>query len=216
MPEYPGQARIHQHNKTIEKAEGEFEKLEAIAARSYINCHVKGVDSIGLDPKRRRIFIAHPGHELWKNNLTFEHPLSVGFHAHHCEIELVPVVGRVWNVIAQRGRPTGRWMSAFRYSSQIRNGKGGFTAEPELDANFDFAMKQIDLSWPMAAYELHTVYVPKDEPAAWFVFEGAEDPSYDPITYSNTDLEQCDFSELYKPMSVPHLKKLFNIIGWKV
>ena len=53
----------------------------------------------------------------------------------------------------------------------------------------------------MRASDLHTVYVPPGETAAWVVAEGAEDPAYRPVTYSDDKLENFDFAGLYEPAS---------------
>jgi hypothetical protein len=180
-------------------------KLEWIASKSFINCHAIGVNSVLFDDTpgaRVRAFVATRGHELWRNKPASLQPLSVAIHTHHCDVELVPVSGQIFNMSpvpflkGPRYRP-------YKYNSPIKGQPGWFAELPEL---FDYRARLLPerLNGPkkMKAYEQHTVYVRRDEEASWFVLEGAEDPEYHGICWSDDDLTKFDFSLYYKPMTV--------------
>ena len=65
----------------------------------------------------------------------------------------------------------------------------------------------------LPAIQVHSVLVPRGKTAAWWVYEGAEDPNYDGMCWSDDDLSNFDFAPLYKPMSVDYLKGVLNMIG---
>lgn len=188
--------------------------LENIAANSLVNCHVKGLDSIVLDTtpgKHLRAFVATATHELWRNAIPITEKLSVAVHPHHCDITLVPAFGRVYNVV-QDVRGEGTRLRKFYYKSQIKNGAGSFE---DADEYRFLHLKPLKLQkgWPMPAAQLHSIYVPKGETAAWFVYEHAEDKAYQPVCFSNDDLQLMDFSELYQPMSIKRAEEILPLIG---
>lgn len=190
----------------------EEEKLEWIASKSLIDCHVEGVDSIMFDDtpgKRVRVFIANENHQLWRNHPDTPDDLSAALHPHHCELILSPIFGEIGNVIGHPyvdGAKEGHTFRAWIYQSQISTGVGVF-----VDGGFFKALTLcvLDLTEPllMPASVIHTIYVPRGTSAAWFVYEGEDDPLYKPLAYSNSDLDKLDFSRLYKPMSVEYLRR---------
>lgn len=191
--------------------------LDEILEKSLLHCHAINVHSVMLlcsPGKTIRLFIGVPGHSLYRN--TERQALSVGFHAHHCEVTLATHIGTVLNWRIQRieNGPIDLWR--YRYESAITTGKPSFVQDREITAETlsDATIKPGHLEY-MTASDLHTIYVPQDELAAWFVFEGREDASYDPATYSNADLEAFDFSNLYKKPShldVVSLLKLCDLL----
>lgn len=183
---------------------------EQLAAKSIVNCHAMGVDSVVLaGPNMTRAFVAHKDHELWRN-LPGENIMSVGYHAHHCNVRLVPIYGSVFNLSVMRSElrvsPKGRYRE-FMYQSPIRGKKGEFVS---TGLRYEFSPWIHRMSKPveMQAKEVHTIYVPRGEEAAWYVFEGDEDPIYTPLTWSNADLEKFDFAPLYQPMTVERYRAL--------
>lgn len=66
----------------------------------------------------------------------------------------------------------------------------------------------------LRAKDMHTIYVPKGESAAWVVCEGKEDPSYakSPFVWSNDrDLEHFDWSGLYQPMTADYVQQTLDV-----
>lgn len=192
----------------------ELEMLGQIAAKSIRNCHAPECDSILFDDTpgaRVRAFIVGNGHNLFQNYGMSGKPLSVALHSHHCAVRLVPIFGRVYNVrpIGHLGRPR---YAQFKFQSQINSGKGGFTRTPGDDNTMAVRLDLMELkrSVDMKASDIHTIAVAYGEPAAWMVYEGEEDPTYDGMCYSDADLENFDFSALYKPMSVDYLHNLLG------
>lgn len=194
---------------------------EQLAAKSIVNCHAHGVDSLVLEhpglhgaPRGSalaRVFIAHRDHELWRN-LPGENIMSVGYHAHHCDLRLVPIYGCIYNLSVKpeelRISPKGRYRE-FMYESPItaEDRQGAFVATGN---RYEFApwIHRLSKAIDMPAKEVHTIYVPRGEEAAWYVFEGAEDDLYTPLTWSNADLEKFNFTPLYQPMTVERYRAL--------
>ncbi len=173
---------------------------EQVLSSSFLDCHVKGLHSIMLlnEPSKIvRLFVCTDDHMMWKNDLRgdrdgFRDPLSLGVHAHHCDLTLEAVRGCFYNITADPYGPA--TLEAFKYQSAILDGKCGFEklnqhANFTLDWDcYDANLKGDRKDVTMPARQLHTVHVTRGEPAAWLVYEGAEDPDYKPITYSNWDL----------------------------
>ena len=107
--------------------------IEAIVKRSLRNCHAIGVDSLVLttDPMVR-VFVAHPTHTLWMNKPP--HPMSVGFHPHHCDVVLAPIFGRILNLsVSDVGDEYDfTSLNVYRYESPILGKSGRFTSTHEL------------------------------------------------------------------------------------
>jgi hypothetical protein len=194
--------------------------IEAIAAKSIINCHALGVDSIlfaDTPSARVRAFIANPYHTLWRNYGSHGHSLSVALHPHHCDVVLKRIFGTIWN-IKPVGAIAGRRFSAHKYVSPITTGHGSFVrADPGDDILGRLTYTEMNhQSISMKASEEHTIYVPHGSSAAWWVCEGDDDPNYNGLCYSDDDLERFDFAPLYKPMSVDYLRGLLGQLGIQV
>jgi len=197
---------------------------EQILAKSLKHCHCKNLHSIMLlehPGATIRMFVAEPGHELWKNdffNLTSGRRTnqSLAFHPHHCDLTLGVFHGWINNLTAEQGPGLLEFQcDRFIYNSQITKGKIGFTKETREILN----MKKIGRvifegeSLFMPASQIHSVYVGKGEWAAWFALEGREDPNYQPVCWSNDDLENADFAGLYEPMTQEFLNYLLSNIS---
>ena len=65
----------------------------------------------------------------------------------------------------------------------------------------------------MPAHKMHSVYVPKGQTAAWFIWEGEENPGHNNICYSDSNLLDFDFSQLDLPMTADRLRQDLEIIG---
>jgi hypothetical protein len=190
--------------------------LNWIASKSLINCHTVGVDSVVFDDtsgKVVRAFIANENHNLYFNSPWSNGPLSVALHAHHCDVTLKPIFGNVWN-ITPGGAMDGQRYAAYKYQSTITTGHGSFIRGDEGD---DMLVRLregiVRCSIKLPAAQVHSVCVLRGKLAAWWVYEGAEDPNYNGTCWSDDDLSNFDFAPLYKPMSVDYLKGVLNMIG---
>ncbi len=178
-----------------------------IVANSIINCHALGLHSLCLldEPGRRiRMFVAEVGHDMARNKWGSKLPLSVGFHSHHCDVQLEVIAGEVGNrLLVQHGHPGGDIYGVFRFRSALRGEVPGFdfvgmqggygTHSQSL-----FAGDSVD----MKAAEQHTVWV-ATAGAVWIVYEGAEDPNYEPLTVSDANLAAASFDGMYLRMQEP-------------
>ncbi len=182
-----------------------------VASKSIRNCHALGVDSLlfrDTPGAMIRAFVCRPEHELWLNCPTLDFPFSVGLHPHHCDVTLAPIYGSAYNVTHRPGFGN-TMLQAFEYESEI-TGKGGKFTRLGFSRGFNLQKTLIDHPVAMKAREIHTIFVPKDEGAAWFVLEGAENPNYRSVTYSNCDLEQATFDGLYQPMTAEEVEQIVN------
>jgi hypothetical protein len=157
------------------------------------NCHVIGLHSIMLhdEPGNRvRLFVAGKNHRLWGT------PMPLAIHAHHCDVVLVGVSGTVNNLRYELGGAGAIRTREYRYESGVT---GTVSLTP---TGQEVSLTQVDLrpvtsgvSASMGASELHTVKVDRYHAASWFVIEGAEDPEYDSLCYTNNP--SFDPSQLY-------------------
>jgi len=177
--------------------------IDEIVSKSLLNCHCKGLHSVMLlesPGKTIRLYVADKDHELWKNGLEGiqSKQMTIGYHAHHCNITIECVQGEVVNdeIIEHID---GNWLfDKYMYQSAIRNGKGGF--EKLGKSTFkQGALKVLkkDRSAYLPAQSIHTVFVNRGCDAAWLVYEGLENDNYVPYCYSTKELESETFDGLY-------------------
>lgn len=167
-----------------------------------------------------RLFYADKNHDLWKNHPnSFLEKLSVGFHAHHCDLtiqSLTTYIGN-WNVSLNEHFDYNQYsVDEYEYESPIK-GQGRFVFKNQksvLTDDFKRLMKGDALK--LKANQLHTVYVPRDKTAAWLVYEGAEDPNYKSYCYSNENLEKFDFSEHYKPLTETEILEILDKVDFRM
>lgn len=194
-------------------------KEDKIIKNSLQHCHTKNVTSILFDDtpgSKIRMFIAKKGHKLWKNKAFEKYDLSVGFHNHHCNLELECVHRTFWNSTAFWTRQFPRVESKFKaceFVSPILHAKGFFHGIGNVTIE---AVNSIEVCsgerFSLNSKELHTIYVPKNEEAAWMVYEMEEDTYYKSVCISNVDLTKLDISNLYRPITGEQLYKDLSII----
>jgi hypothetical protein len=212
--------------------------MNILLEKSLINTHCYGMDSLVLKdgPNMIRMFIARPEHELWRNGLVgmpayglrggdiqLTKDFSIAMHRHHCDVTLQPIMGQVFNIlpeVSSAGEDAPRWkmpvpMRTYRYHSPILEGakKGGFQAVDTGEITLALAGHIIDRPTFMPAEQLHTIYVPRNQSAAWYVWEGKEKAKHNDIVYSNAQLENFDFSKLDLPMTEDRLQDDLALIN---
>ncbi len=203
--------------KTLVKALVET-RMDLIVKRSLGNCHCKGVNSIVLCEEEEgmvRLFVTDKNHDLHTPSNDFSKmEAPVAFHPHHCAITLMQVYGDMVNWTIGHDCD-GVEMMKFRYKSGLNK---------DNDASFDplnvEKMKTIEMlpllegdSCHMCPFDINTVFVPRRNTSAWFVFEGYEDKDYVPDCYSVYDIASTDYSELYTPMTEGKIRKLLRGVG---
>lgn len=189
--------------------------LDEIVEKSFLNCHAKGVHSIMIDDtpeKRIRIFYASAQHELYKNFLN-DNKMSVAYHPHHCDITIEVIQGTIKNQSIIDHPHGDISLTCYKYHSKITEGDCYFE---EVGDNFKFKInteKNIELHRGygifLSAQELHTIAIAKGKRAAWFVYEGEEDPMYIPYCYSNTNPNDEDMTDMYIK---PTKEEVINIL----
>lgn len=165
--------------------------------------------------KTIRLFIAEPGHLLNGNAPNrFKRGQSVSFHAHHCELTLVPLFGRVINWRVEKDEHGSIEADEFQYQSAITHGKIGFSKIGKQRLR-TFSFEPLSEDVFMRAQDIHTIVAPEGKWAAWFALEGRENPEHDNHCFSMTDVSKEDFSGFYKPVSESELNRLLSAIGVK-
>lgn len=184
-----------------------------IIEKSILNCHAVGVHSIMFVDKPGntvRLYYTDMAHTLWKRE---DLRLSVGFHAHHCDLTLYCIKGKIENWIVKENLITPKGflteIKKYLYTSKILKGETNFqdkgiTYIEEIGSKYLHIHQSIRLK----AQDLHTIVVPRNLTSAWFVFEGHEDPFYVPYVYTNTDLLKEDFSNLYKKFTEEEIESI--------
>lgn len=185
-------------------------------SKCVMHCQAKGLDSIVLlsGPPMVRIFVAHADeHELYTNQPGSRARMSLGLHAHHCDVTLIPLSGQVFNVeLTDDETGDFKFLSPYHYKSGL-DGAGFFKRALRFGCSRGLVSKPITDPLFLPAQEQHTIEVPYNKSAAWMVWEGKEDLYYEPITWSDRNLEEFDFSELYQPMTEERLKKNLKVLG---
>jgi hypothetical protein len=195
--------------------------MDRIVERSLLDCHCKGLHSIMLleSPEQTiRLYVAEPGNDLYKNSpYYYKQGMSIGFHPHHCNLTLHVVKGELqnWTLIKPGPIVVGRSLTTinrYRYQSQITDGEQGFVLD-EVDDQMVIGMQSFfkaGYSTTMLAKQIHTVATNPFELTAWLVYEGKEDPNYQPFTWSTSDLTQTTTEGLYRKPDSEQVKTLLR------
>lgn len=157
------------------------------------HCHVHGMWSIVLHDEKEnriRIFFADTKHKLHLNTKQFENPMTLAIHPHHCNVVLYPLFGNIHNITFTESQtkffPDQINLLKLKYTSAILNTTPSIDVVGKqslyYDRNGDYKMYG---PINMYAKELHTIWVPETYTAAWIVFEGKEDDTYENVMYSN-------------------------------
>lgn len=183
--------------------------IDEIISKSLINCHAEGLHSIlfiDTPDKRVRLFFADHKHELWRNDPEniISQPMSIAFHPHHCDITMHVIDGKVsnWCVCENPNKNApGLMFGKFLYHSAIINNDDVHFEQVDETKLLNVGIRNMYKSDTkfMPATSMHTVYVPRFSRAAWFIYEGKEDPNYKPYCYSNCNPNMTISNELYKP-----------------
>lgn len=194
-----------------------------IAGKSFLNCHCKNVHSIMLldSPERTiRLYVADIGNTLYLNmSDNFPKlPMSVGFHAHHCDLTLHCIKGMLmnWQVEEQLGNAEsdGFIVNKYLYDSKITCGKTQFqrVGESKLKTKHNKLIMENETIL-LKAQDIHTVSCAPNQVTAWFVYEGKEDPNYKPYCWSNAKLEEEDLTGLYEKPTAHDVERLLTLAG---
>lgn len=199
--------------------------LETMLAKSVINCHVAGLDSVVFDiePGRvTRLFIAQTNHELWDYD-TKKAIFPISFHGHHCDLTLIPVAGYFQNIVASpcakspySSGPRPSTYNKFIYKSKLAGKDGGFhkvgNQALHISSLIWYSANGISNYLELKAQDLHTITVQRNTMAAWMVYEGKEDSDYQPYCYSQYDLSLLKPTGLYQPMTKEYLVRALTSV----
>lgn len=174
----------------------------SILLKTRFNCHIKGLHSVPIDEfngKLRRIFFTTPDHEMHQNGAL--HTLSLGAHNHRYDITLTGLVGQPVNIIVQPNSTGGDILKAFKYQDGEKIGFRGIT-----QCLIESVQAISGAAIFMPAHQVHTVYVPPRQCAAWLVEEG-ETRSDTVDLYSISRQPVCKFD---KAKSLDQIKEFLT------
>lgn len=201
--------------------------LDEIVSKSILNCHCRGVHSIMLldaPEKRIRLYVAKGENEMYRNMyhlvtsgriISRLHPrndMSVGFHAHHCNITLYCIKGELHNWIVKevpiecKGFDIVKWA----YQSYITKGEMVFKkiGDSRLET-VEYKIVKQGGEIVLDAKQIHTVACHPFEVTAWLVFEGKEDPDYESYIWTTSNLNNMNTDGMYiKPTKTQVLELL--------
>lgn len=196
---------------------------EQIFKSAISNCHAPDLHSIvfiDTPEKFVRMFFADRDHNLHYNKIEEfcqqkpVHPLSIGYHPHHCNITLCCLKGTLINIIAKEDKEYGVPIIKYEYQSQITKDELSFKKIEDTHLNhFDVVNLKPNDCISLKANLMHTVAADQFEQCAWLVFEGKEDKDYKSYCYSNANLLDKDIAkDLYKPMEYSKFLEILNTL----
>ncbi len=194
------------------------DNFKEIVDNSLLNCHARGLHSImfsNVPGKVIRLFICVPDNDMYLNLPALNvNNMSVGFHAHHCDLTLHCIEGRFLNwEVEQSGCKENFMIDSWLHKSKIKTGEMHFERKGVGHLrNKDFRWVNKNETVFMRADELHTVACYSDELTAWFVYEGKESPTPNNLMYSRADLNKIDSSQLYQKPTMKQVAKLLNMV----
>lgn len=188
--------------KTLSVLRQALARSSQLAANSITGMHHKHADSVLLQSfPMIRMFYKRQGVVIG--------PDEIAIHSHHCDITIVPIMGTLLNVAASRGPIYAETYNCWRYSSKIRDGRGGFERLQQVES-LATTTEVVKAPLYMPSFRLHTVACMVPE-TAWIVCEGEQDdPSYSPVTYSNNDLSKWSSEGLYGAMTEEQYRYIVN------
>lgn len=195
--------------------------LNKITQQSLAHCHCKNLHSIVLDHNSFgliRLFYSDNS-DLWKNefNGQFLHEMSIAIHPHHCGITIIPLFGEINNYLfckSKLAKPNAIELNSFKYQSPITKNIGHFEKVGQTSlVCIESKIIENNYHLLMGSHELHTVFVPKNQQAAWIIYEFGEDKEYDSTCYSNADLTKFSFDGLYQKITKNKVKEILFDCG---
>lgn len=175
-----------------------------VLLKTVAHCHARHVTSLVFEEAQgclRRAFLVWPDHQLWRND-PYTDCFEVGIHDHRYGVALQHVAGTVRNdlyEIQQDGRlqTGGRVLNHFTFATGHM--RGPCRVNRQLQQRLlliDRRLLQPGIWQTMDYQQLHTIWVPEGQPAAWVVYAGAACRQH---TNLYTTREQIPLEGLYEP-----------------
>lgn len=180
-----------------------------VLMKSRKHCHARNVHSIVIREryeKLTRVFLAMPDHPLWANGAA-GYKYAVGIHDHQYSLQISHVFGTVMHMLYQRGKNRfAEELYEFRFKS------GGCNGKPDVEMlGKTFIMPtsiyRILGSVTIGHDSLHTMSVPRNEPAAWMVSEGERVKG---TTTLFSDMPTITTEGFYQPFE--NLDEIYSIV----
>lgn len=168
-----------------------------IIKNSFTDCHIPNVSCIEFTNKCR-LFFAHDNHNL-HYNIDFNN-LSLPIHAHYVDtLCLSRVFGRATNIKFKEFQSNTE-RDGIKFNKYLYTEKGELEAKGIVYLKHE-SMKLISEFELMSFSELHTIHVPENTEAAWFVFEGKTNPDFKFNIYSTKPSHLITKEKLYNPIA---------------
>lgn len=179
--------------------------ISTVSKNMLLNCHVKNLHSVVLknDGKISRLFISNSNHLMKHNfmsNILNGYKMTVGFHSHHCNLKIYPLIGNFYNIVAEKNNDSicnTITLDSYKFVSHIKTNSGIFE---QLNTKQSFLVKEhkyeANTSYLfLNSKELHSVAC--DGLSVWLIEEEDEDYQYNSECYSNDALTNFDFKSHY-------------------
>lgn len=145
-----------------------------------------------------RFFFTTKDHVLHRTK-----PLPLAIHPHRFDLKFTMLKGTLMNEtfeVANKGELSTILTDKYRFKSEILTGDGMFEKVEEGVGLRLLGATAYTLgdSFSMRSDELHTVSVPRGTIAAWLIEESDATGPYEPISYSDNDLNVWNKDLLYK------------------
>lgn len=191
---------------------------EEIVSKSFLHCHVKNVHSImfiDTPEKPIRLYISDLRNELFYNypdNYKLR-KMTTAFHPHHCALTLHCIKGDFMNWIVEESAE-GLSATKYLYHSQITEGQAKFEKQGDVFLKtLHHRLVNAGESLEMKATDIHTIACAPDAITAWFVYEGKENKDYQPLCWSNNELDNETLSGMYQKPTALDIERLLNSVG---
>lgn len=182
------------------------------------HCHAKQVHSLVLseleDGRLLRVFVAMEGNELYKNDYRNEEVMSVGYHNHRYDLELMVLKGSLTNYVVSK-RNDGINLNSYGYQTGLQQGIG----QPRISfiSSVCIGMDRVDHLFKddqiyLEANEVHSISTSKSEFVAWIILEGEGSSNYSAELYTNDLLEESSTADLYKTITKQEVDELLQLV----
>lgn len=209
--------------------------LEWSISKSFFDYHVKNLHMIRVSPNAL-LYVAPFDHLLHTNSeQTHFKDQSVGFHSHQCDVKFTLLRAQSMNkgvkphLINMRATLEPEHPSRIQYwprfgvykhrrKSQIQPGESNFERVGTRDLYISEHIKCMMLgeSIQTKALDLHTVYGTKDCMFAFLAEKGEDNPGFEGLHYSTSDLTKFSDKDLYHSMNASQHADVLKMIGIEI
>lgn len=201
--------------------------------KSQLNYGVMGLHSIVISQTNNRfthLMITDETHEMWYNHFgllgEINAPITMPIQGGKNNLKLVPLFGCLWLHLFKKTRKKENriyppeeqlyFKHIWKNPTDFPNVCGyELKGQEVLTYNYGKLLNVND-DFPLKNTDLFSLYVEKNNVAAWLMVEMQGEGLYDRLTYSNADLTQWDCKNFYQKATPQTITDLLNKIDLKL